>query len=376
MALDVHVAQLHLYLKRLIARIRNLNILVEMDKLFLASEAVSPSTIGKHDFASLSKLSSYHHGLSLLVLRVGRLFDIFYYLSCSPKERKRVQHNFDQDIPVAADIRAQMIKRYCLPFASFIATMALMRTNGKAQKPLFYMSLIDEYHGLSNRGVATRAAYKTGLSRRSYKTCKEEALRNSRVHIDDALSKGLAVGVADNYNKQYFVNKVDAKQRGLQNENRCVAALSLVPSSLELKAGNRDLQSMPHPSVLAAFIPAAMAAIGLALEQRRTRGSSLSEWRFYDGAEVTVHDVYCVPLKTPAQVVQQRGMPAHDIGLKNFRPLFVHSANPASNKGCFEMITDLYDEFYAPWHNNHYIPLRFDINIYNMFLRVRSQFFV
>ena len=187
-----------------------------------------------------------------LVLGVGRLFDIFYYLSCSHKERERVQNNYQQDIPVAADIRAKMIKRYSLPFASFIATMALMRTKGRAKKPLFYMSLIDEYHGLSNRGVATRAAYKTGLSKRTYKTCKEEAMRSYRIHIDDAIQKGLAVGVADNYNKQYFLTKVDAKEKGLQNQNRCV---SIVPSSLELKGGNRDLvQAFSMPSFLVQWL--------------------------------------------------------------------------------------------------------------------------
>ena len=253
--------------------------------------------------------------------------------------------------------------------------MALMRTGGKAHKPMFYLSLIDEYHGLSNRGVDTRAAYKTGLSRRTYKKSKQETLRNYRTHIDDSIHKGLAVGVADNYNKQYFLSKVDCKQKGLQNENRCVAALSIVPSNLEIKAGNRDLESLPLPTTLSGFVPMAMSAVSLALEQRRTRGSAIGEWKYYDGAEVTTHSVYCVPLKMPGQVVQDRGMPSHDIGLINFRPLFIHSANPAANRGCFEMLTDLYDEFYAMWHNDHYIPLRFDINIYNMFLRVHSHSF-
>ena len=61
MALDVHVVQVHLYLKALIARIRTLNILVEIDKLFAASQAVSPSTIGKSAFSSHSNSSFYHH---------------------------------------------------------------------------------------------------------------------------------------------------------------------------------------------------------------------------------------------------------------------------------------------------------------------------
>jgi len=58
MALDVHVVQLHLYLKRLITRIRDSDILVEIDKLLTASEAVSAANIGKPYLSVLSKLRS------------------------------------------------------------------------------------------------------------------------------------------------------------------------------------------------------------------------------------------------------------------------------------------------------------------------------
>ena len=252
--------------------------------------------------------------------------------------------------------------------------MALLRTNGRANKPMFYISLIDQYHGLSSRGVDVRAAYQSGLSRKSYKGMKEEALRTYTAKYQEAIRKGLGVGVADNYNKQYYVSKVDAKQQGLQNENRCVAALSVIPDHLEIKAGNRDLDSLPRPDALRPFIPAAMEAIRKAIIQRRTPGSDPNDWKFYEGAQVTEHKVYCVPLKMPPEVVQEREMPPHDIGLTNFRPLFIHASNPASNKGCFEMIQDLYEAFGPMYRNGHYIPLRFDVNIYNMFLRVLSLF--
>lgn len=235
---------------------------------------------------------------------------------------------------------------------------------------MFYMSLIDHYHGLSNRGVETRSRYKSGLTRVSFNAKKGEALRNYIANYQESIRKGLAVGAGDNYNQQYYVSKVDANQQGLQNENRCVGALSIIPEHLELKGGNRDLDSLPRPHILRTFTNDAMDAITKALNQRRTSESLPNEWKFYDGAEVTEQKVYCVPLKMPQEVVEERHMPRHEIGLTNFRPLFVHSSNPAGYKGLFEMIHRLYEAFGEMYRNGHYIPLRFDINIYNMFLRV------
>jgi hypothetical protein len=50
MALDAHVVQLHQYLKRLIKRIKQINILVEIDKLLKASQAVASSSVGQTTF--------------------------------------------------------------------------------------------------------------------------------------------------------------------------------------------------------------------------------------------------------------------------------------------------------------------------------------
>jgi hypothetical protein len=50
MALDLHVVQLNLYLKRLIQRIVKNNILVEIDILLKESHAVAASTVGNPRF--------------------------------------------------------------------------------------------------------------------------------------------------------------------------------------------------------------------------------------------------------------------------------------------------------------------------------------
>jgi hypothetical protein len=50
MVLDVNVAQLQAYFKALIEKIRNIHILVEIDKLLQASEEVFPSSAGKLQF--------------------------------------------------------------------------------------------------------------------------------------------------------------------------------------------------------------------------------------------------------------------------------------------------------------------------------------
>ena len=62
MALDVHVVQIHQYLKALCARIRKINILVEIDKLLRASESVKASSVGKITFFTLYNFSRCHHG--------------------------------------------------------------------------------------------------------------------------------------------------------------------------------------------------------------------------------------------------------------------------------------------------------------------------
>ena len=156
---------------------------------------------------------------------------------------------------------------------------------------------------------------------------------------------------------------------------RIAASLqSLLYPTLEIKRGNMDLDSLPPPEILRQFVIMAMSGVKAALKVQRTPGSPPNSWKYYENAEVTSNNVYCVPLKMPAHVIQERGLPLHDIELTHFRPLFIHQSNPASNKGCFELIHDLYDAFYPMFIKNHYIPFRFDIGIYDKFLRVFSHF--
>jgi len=92
MALGVNVVQLNLYLKRLIDRVSKTHILVEIDALFRASEEVEPSHIGTlFDFFITNTFLHHeyflHHGY-VLVPGVGLVFEFYYYLAATRKDRK------------------------------------------------------------------------------------------------------------------------------------------------------------------------------------------------------------------------------------------------------------------------------------------------
>ena len=235
---------------------------------------------------------------------------------------------------------------------------------------MFYLSLIDDYHGLSNRGVNLRASYNAGLAVRPYKRKMETALNSYQTQTEWEMSKGLAVGTADNYNQQYWLSKVDSKRQYLQNFNGSVAAVSLIPKPLDMSKGPRNLESIVPPLQYLHYLDLAMEAVNNALAITRSPGSSQDEWKFFEGAEVTEQQVHCIPLKMPKQELKRRRLPPHDIGLTHFRPLWISEANAGSNKGSYEMFHRLYQDFYVAYLAKQYIPIRFDIKIYNTFLRV------
>ena len=378
MALGVNVVQLNLYLKRLIDRVSKTHILVEIDALFRASEEVEPSHIGTlFDFFITNTFLHHeyflHHGY-VLVPGVGLVFEFYYYLAATRKDRKQFQKHADEKTKVGHDEKTKILQRYALPFAFFVASMAVSRSQGRNNKPMFYLSLIDDYHGLSNRGAQVRSLYNTGLAKKPYNKLKDSALSDYNDKTQDALSKGLAVGLADNYNQQYWVSRVDATQQGLQNSNRCVGAVSLIRQDVKLNPeANKNLNSIPPTHELLTHLHEALCQVEDALESSVTENTEPSDWKFFDDAEVTRQNVHCVPLKMHDEEIKNRQLPPHDIGLTHFRPLWVLPVDPASNKGCYQMFQKLYAAFETTYNNGHYIAFRFDMNIYNMFLRVTTS---
>jgi hypothetical protein len=88
MAIDVNVVQLELYLKRLISRIAKNNILVELDVLLNASQAVAPSRVGTPSFSFalfLLLLSVSSSGTNFVVPGVGKIFECYLHLASTPK---------------------------------------------------------------------------------------------------------------------------------------------------------------------------------------------------------------------------------------------------------------------------------------------------
>ena len=280
-----------------------------------------------------------------------------------------------EDRKATEEEKRKILQTYSLPFAFFVAQAALSRSAGKNNIPMFYMSLIDDYHGLANRAVQVRAAYNSGLALKPLKKLKERAHELRARQTREAIQHGLVVGAADNFARQYYMSKIECKRQVVQNVNRSVAALSVVPVELNLLRGDRNLNSIPRPEVLLPFLDKAMDAVQSAVRQCTSPGTQPQEWRYFDGAEVTQHSIYSVPLKLPSAEVKQRNLPPHDIGLTHFRPLWVSAYNPATNKEAYDMFHKLYETFKPALDENHYIAWRFDLAIYNKFLHVPSFVF-
>ena len=374
MVLELHFVQLNLYLKRLVNRIKQINILVEIDELLKTSQSIASSSVGPGSFLIMTKICSsllFRLTLILLVEGVGKIFECYYYLACTERERKVFRAHCEAKTKMPERAKKTTLRRFSLPFAFFVASLALSRSRGKNNTGMFYLSLLDDYHGLSNRGVQVRAAYNTGLQRQVYTRIKKRALAQYQVRTEEALTQGLAVGVADNFNQKYWISRVDADKAALQNRNRCVGAVSILPQTLNVLAGNRNLQSMPALAQLQPFLTEALKQVENALEAAITPGTAASDWKFFDGAEVTQLQIHSVPLRMSRDEVTRRELPPHDIGLTHFRPLWILDADPASKPGSLRMFHKLFNAFWPAYEKGHYFAFRFDINIYNMFLRVQ-----
>ena len=377
MALDAHVVQLHQYLKRLIKRIKQINILVEIDKLLKTSQAVASSSVGQTTFFHHDWCLQFHFCFLTwiwLVDGVGAIFESYLYLACTEKERKSFRAHYDAKTKMPEQQKTKLLKRYSMPFAFFVASLALSRSGGRNNKPMFYLTLLNDYHGLSNRGAEVHAAYHLGLPRKAYTRIKARAFDKYARATTKAVSQGQAVGVADNYNQKYWIARVDAAQQGLQNRNRSVGAVSVLPKSLASLSGNRNLQSLPKLAQLESFLNQALKHVENALESAITPDTEASDWKFFDAAEVTQQNIHCVPLKMPQEEIKRRELPPHDIGLTHFRPLWILDHDPASNRGCYQLFHRLFSAFWPSFENGHYFAFRFDINIYNMFWRVLFSF--
>jgi len=191
------------------------------------------------------------------------------------------------------------------------------------------------------------------------------------------LRKGQVVGGADNFNQQYWITRVDASKPPLINANRAVGGLSILPREVDLKGINRGLDSIPRPKVLKKkkHVNTIIDRANKALSFARDPGTNPAHWKFFDSAEVTTLGVYTVPLKMPAQDFKERGLKEHHTGVKFFRPAFAVNEDPAQIAGSYAIFMRLYDEMRLQYESGHYLPWKFDVNIYNFFLKVRALSF-
>ena len=121
---------------------------------------------------------------------MGILFEAYYYLHSTDRDRNKYEQLFNDHKTTDAKQKAVILKRFAMPFAAHVASLALTRSRGKCNTPMFYISLVDDYFGLSNRGFVNRAACNTGLSLKAYKRLKKLKLESFQHSTEEAMRKG------------------------------------------------------------------------------------------------------------------------------------------------------------------------------------------
>ena len=143
----------------------------------------------------------------MLVPGVGILFEAYYYLHGTERDRKIYDTFYIDNKMVDQQYRDLLLRRFAQPFAAYVASLALTRTRGRCKTPMFYISLVDDYFGLSNRGFVARAHCNMGLSLKSIITEEDQ------------------VGESEAGN---WLTQVDATRPPLIFANRAVGGLSIL----------------------------------------------------------------------------------------------------------------------------------------------------
>ena len=177
----------------------------------------------------------------MLVPGVGILFEAYYYLHGTERDRKIYDTFYTDNKMVDQQYRDLLLRRFAQPFAAYVASLALTRTRGRCKTPMFYISLVDDYFGLSNRGFVARAHCNMGLSLKSFRLLKKIKLESLKQETDEKMRRGLVVGGADNFNQKYWLTQVDVTRPPLIFANRAVGGLSILPLNLEFKTGCKRL---------------------------------------------------------------------------------------------------------------------------------------
>ena len=306
----------------------------------------------------------------MLVPNVGILFEAYVYLHGTERDRKLYDDLILESKTLDEQRRSLLLRRFAQPFAAYVASLALTRSRGRCKTPMFYISLVDDYFGLSNRGFVARAHCNMGLSLKSFRLLKKIKLETLKQETDEKMHKGLVVGGADNFNQKYWLTHVDVTKVPLVLANRAVGGLSILPRNLDFKAGGAILESLPRPSKLQKYTDYIIKAANRALVASREPGTELADWKFYNAAEVTTMGVYTVPARMPLNEFKARQLPDHHIGLRNFRPMFVANVNPGTLTGVYATFMRLFEIMEPQYNQGHYLPWKFDVAIYNNYLKV------
>lgn len=233
---------------------------------------------------------------------------------------------------------------------------------GRSQKntsQLFYISLLNEWRGLSVKGMDPAGKMGTMLASRTYRRHKNLALRVQARQVEGIIRQTSCIFWFDNFNK-FFRRFVLAIPIGpYQQVSWTPLAITKLPgtSARNLSHVNRADGSLKsaYPSIV--FTRRTVTELMDFFEQF----NDFLPAQFWQTSVATVNQVFTTPLRLPIQHTQDELRFGSETGLKYFQPVDLVPHNVQTKQGLCDMLRFVRLNHWSP---GHYMLLKLDVDLY------------
>lgn len=159
----------------------------------------------------------------------GILFECFILGHAKSNAVRILRENLNGNTICSEEEKEWFLSLYGLPF--FHHTVLWMaQINQKCTAPLGYLTMMQEYRGLSSTGRHLASGMGACLPTRTYADYKRKAVRAYNDFVDDLYDRNQAVMVCDNYNHNYRLEGISlAAERPFVSINVIVNAAQQLP---------------------------------------------------------------------------------------------------------------------------------------------------
>ena len=272
---------------------------------------------------------------------------------------------YNAQLPLSAAAKFanfQRTKKDCKPGFYGWVLSAMKNRSQKNTNQLWYESLLQEWRGLSGRGMQVKGKQSQQLTSRTYRRHKDKALEQQARELRVTLATGCCYFWIDNFSNYLKKSLGGVMPAGpYMTFNWTPLAISKLPGT--------QLQQLAHVhqgdgSILAAHPKRVLSKIvikGIMTYVQEFDNYSVETLRYWETSIGTVHSVFNTPLRMVRPHTQAELHFGTDTGLKNFQPVDLLTASCQTREGLCAVLRILRADYWIP---GHYMLLKVDIDLY------------